>query len=116
MFPSALRVFVATAPVDFRVSFDRLAGIVRDQWSGDPRSGSLFVFVNKRKDRCKVLFYDRTGYCLLYKRLDAGTFSRPVSAATTPSLEIDGAAFTAFLEGIASEVNAHARRKSRRLH
>ncbi len=74
MFPSTLRVFVATEPVDLRISFDRLAGIVRDAFGEEHRGGALFCFRNKASDRCKVLFYDRTGYCVLYKRLDAGTF------------------------------------------
>jgi len=68
------RIFVATAPVDFRGSFDRLAGFVRAQLNADPRSGAFFVFFNRRADRAKILYFDQTGDCLLYKRLDRGTF------------------------------------------
>lgn len=69
-------VFVATEPVDMRWSFDILAGLVREQLDEEPRSGELFVFLSRRRDRAKILFFDKTGYCILYKRLDRGTFRR----------------------------------------
>jgi transposase len=113
MFSSHLRVFVAAKPIDLRISFDRLAGIVRDQFGDDPRSGALFFFTNKAADRCKVLFADRTGYCLLYKRLDAGTFHLPVSKdATDVRVAVDADAFARLLEGVTRE----AKRRSRRMH
>jgi hypothetical protein len=73
MVPTGVSIFVATMPVDLRGGFDRLSGIVTEALRGDPRGTSLYVFVNKRRTRVKVLFYDRTGHCLLYKRLDRGT-------------------------------------------
>jgi transposase len=113
MFSSHLRVFVAAKPIDLRISFDRLAGIVRDQFGDDPRSGALFFFTNKAADRCKVLFADRTGYCLLYKRLDAGTFHLPVPKDAADSrVAVDADAFARLLEGVTREV----RRRSRRMH
>lgn len=118
MLPSTLRVFVATRPIDLRISFDRLAGIVRDQFGDDPRSGALFFFTNKASDRCKILFFDQTGYCLLYKRLDAGTFQLPVpknSADAGVSLESE--AFARLLEGVAYEKDASTgKRIRRRIH
>lgn len=77
MLPSEVAIFLATAPVDLRGGFDRLSGIVKETLRGDPRAGSLFVFTNRRRTHAKVLFYDRTGYCILYKRLDRGTFRLP---------------------------------------
>jgi transposase len=74
MLPRGCRIFVATRPVDFRGSFDRLGGIVRQELGDDPRSGALFVFLNRAGDRMKILFFDQTGDCLLYKRLDRRTF------------------------------------------
>jgi transposase len=68
------RIFVATKSVDFRGSFDRLAGVVRERLADDPRSGAFFIFFNRNADRVKILFFDQTGDCILYKRLDAGTF------------------------------------------
>jgi transposase len=86
---------------------------VRDQFGDDPRSGALFFFTNKAADRCKVLFADRTGYCLLYKRLDAGTFHLPVPQdATDARVAVDADAFARLLEGVTREV----RRRSRRMH
>jgi transposase len=100
MFAPDVRIFVAAAPVDLRISFDRLAGIVRTSFRDDPRSGSLFVFLNKAKDRCKVLFYDRTGYCVLYKRLDVGTFHLAErNEKNEPVVAIAAEALARFLEG-----------------
>ncbi len=113
MFPASLRVFVAAKPIDLRISFDRLAGIVRDQFGDDPRAGALFFFTNKAADRCKILFADRSGYCLLYKRLDAGTFQLPVSKDSTDArVAVDADAFARLLEGVAREVG----RRPRRIH
>lgn len=109
MIPSGTSIFLATAPVDFRTSFDRLAGMVRDHLGGDPRSGAFFVFVNRARDRCKVLFFDRTGYCLLHKRLDAGVF-RVVDADGAPRVELDAMSFGAFLEGLAQEKRSRRQR------
>ena len=74
MIPPGVRILVAVQPVDFRGSFDRLAGYVHQRQLGDPRSGTLYVFFNKRADKIKVLFFDQTGDCILYKRLDGRTF------------------------------------------
>lgn len=69
------RIFLATAPLDFRGSLDRLSGMVREQLKGDPRSGGFVMFLNRRADRLKILYFDGTGDCILYKRLDRRTFS-----------------------------------------
>lgn len=74
MIGHSARIFVATRAVDFRGSFDRLGGIVREQLASDPRSGAFFVFFNRAQDRVKILFFDQTGDAILYKRLDQGTF------------------------------------------
>ena len=74
--PDAVRVFVARAPVDFRKAHDGLSQVVRDVFGDDPLSGHLFVFTNKRRDRIKLLFWDRNGLWLLYKRLERGTFPK----------------------------------------
>ena len=118
MLPSTLRVFVATKPIDLRVSFDRLAGIVRDQFGDDPRCGALFFFTNKASDRCKILFCDGTGYCLLYKRLHAGTFQLPISTdAADVRVSLESEAFAHLLEGVAHEIDASSgKRIRRRIH
>lgn len=77
MIPAGVEVFVATQPVDLRCGFDRLAGIAAERLGQNPRGGALFVFFGKRRTSVKVLFADRTGLCIFYKRLDSGTFRIP---------------------------------------
>jgi transposase len=72
-------IFVAVAPVDLHLSFDRLAGIVRDALHEDPRRDTLVVFHNRRRTHVKLLWFDGTGYCILYKRLDHRTYRIPLS-------------------------------------
>lgn len=89
--PSSVRVYLAVDPVNMHLSFDRLAGMVR-QLGLDPMGGHLFVFVNRPKTHMKVLFFDRSGWCQVYKRLERGTFQiptdvdgRPVRRELTPT-------------------------------
>lgn len=77
MIPRGVEIFVAIEPVDLRWSFDRLCGVVASVIGRDARCGALFVFVSKRKDACKVLFFDGSGLCQFYKRLDRGVFVLP---------------------------------------
>ena len=72
--PPSVRIFVARGATDMRKSFDTLAVLVSDVIDEDPQSGHLFVFVNRRRDRVKILWWDRSGYCLLAKRLEHGQF------------------------------------------
>jgi transposase len=67
-FPPTVRIWLATAPVDLRQSFDTLAECVRQQLHGDPFSGHLFVFGNKRRDRVKLLYWDEDGFVIVYKK------------------------------------------------
>jgi len=108
MLPPSVRIFVASQPVDFRLSFDRLAAWTQEQLQGDPFSGHLFVFCNRRGDRVKILYWDRTGYCQFYKRLEKGTFRLPSSAQS--SVELEWAELALLLEGIELE---GARRRPR---
>lgn len=88
--PSNVRILVARESVDFRKSFDGLAGVARDVLAEDPLSGHVFVFLNKRHDRIKILVWDRNGFWLFYKRLERGTFqviARAQSAMTKVEIE-----------------------------
>ena len=73
--PPSVRIFVARGATDLRKSFDTLAALVSDVLEQDPYSGHVFCFVNRRRDRVKLLVWDRTGFWLLAKRLEAGTFA-----------------------------------------
>lgn len=75
--PSTTRIFMASKPVDMRKGFDGLSAIVAEAWKKDPHSGALFVFVGKRRDRVKVLYWDRNGFVLHYKRLEKGRLQMP---------------------------------------
>ena len=96
--PHSVRVFVHTHPTDMRRSFDRLAFMVEEILKQDPLSGHLFVFFNRRGDRVKILFWDRSGYCIWYKRLEQGVFRLP--AFDRDCLEIDITRLSLILEGI----------------
>jgi transposase len=73
----AVRVMMATRPVDFRKGVDGLAALVRDSMGADPFSGTVYVFRAKRADRVKLVFWDGTGVCLFAKRLEEGQFRWP---------------------------------------
>jgi transposase len=91
MLPASVRIFVCTVPQDMRRSFDALALATAQLLGEDPRSGALFVFVNKRSTRAKVLWWDANGYCLLYKRLHQALFVLPsTSDDDSPGMRIDG--------------------------
>ncbi len=88
-------------PTDMRKSFDSLARCVEEFMSKNPLSGHLFVFINKRRSMLKILFWDRTGYCQYYKRLESGTLSIPVSAdEDTNSIAINNEQLHLILDGV----------------
>ena len=95
-------IYVATTPVDMRKSFDGLAAIVKNGFKKNPLDGTFFVFINRSADRLKILYWDRDGYALWYKRLEAGRFRLPV--ALTPGGEavvlVSAAQLAMILEGI----------------
>ena len=98
--PGSVRIFVATDTLDMRCGFDRLACHVQTILNQDPLSGHLFVFFNRPRDRCKILFWDQTGYCLWYKRLEAGTFEAIDAADGSRCRMLDRTRLTLLLEGI----------------
>ena len=101
MIPAGIRIFVCTEPQDMRRSFDGLALAARQVLGEDPQSGALFVFVNKRANRLKCLWWDRTGYALLYKRLHRATFRLPKPLDESSSkLRISARELAAILEGV----------------
>jgi len=99
--PPSVRLFIARGATDMRKSFDTLAALVIEQVDEDPQSGHLFLFVNRRRDRLKVLWWDRSGYCLLAKRLEHGQF-RVFDRAegTTGAFEMQASELALILDGI----------------
>jgi transposase len=118
MIPSGVEIFVGLAPIDLRWGFDRLAGLVTEQIGRSARSGALFVFLGKRRSAMKTLFFDGTGLCQFYKRLDRATFRVP----TPPSSDITSILLSErelddLLDGIDVEVAPDPRRGRRpRVH
>jgi transposase len=101
--PSSVRILVCTERQDMRRSFDTLAAVVRDVMHEEPQSGSLYVFVGKRPTRVKVLWWDKTGYCLLTKRLHRALFAVPEATDKETSVRIDAAALAQLLLGVARD-------------
>jgi transposase len=101
MLPATVSIFLATASVDLRRSFDTLAATAREQLGLDPMSGVLVVFYNRARDRLKILWRDRTGFCLLHKKLDRGLFRIPDAIPPdAKTMLIDAKELAAILEGV----------------
>jgi transposase len=98
-FAGATRVFLCRSVIDFRKAHDGLCGLVRNEFGDDPFAGDVFVFFNKAQDRIKLLFWDRNGFWLFYKRLERGKFPFDVRGEGV-RLEISRAQLSMILEGI----------------
>ena len=113
MIPHGVEVFVGLDPIDLRWGFNRLTGLVTKQIKRDARSGALFVFVGKRREAMKVLFFDGTGVCLFYKRLDKGTFRVPPALVEgAAAVEIEERALDDLVDGIDLETAPTPRRRT----
>ena len=111
MIPHGVEVFVGLEPIDLRWGFDRLAGLVGERIGRDARSGALFVFFGRRRAAIKILFFDGTGLCLLYKRLDKGSFQLPLPLREDDRVVLmDERAFEDLLDGLDLEVSSRKRR------
>lgn len=100
-FAGSLKVFVALDPCDLRKSFDGLHALVTERLQESPQTGALFVFTNRRRNRLKILFWDRTGLWVCTKRLEQGTFSWPApSAAGSAKLSLTPEALTLLTDGV----------------
>jgi transposase len=101
--PPSVRIFVARDAVDCRKSHDGLHAMIRDCFGDDPFAGHLFCFFNRRRDRVKILVWDKNGFWLFYKRLERGTF-RALRAGESTRVELKRAELMMLLEGIDLEV------------
>ncbi len=109
--PSTVSIVLCTQPTDLRKGFDGLSGIVRGAFGADPLDGSLYLFVNRRRDRIKILHFDGSGYWLYYKLLEAGTFEVIRSEGTC--VQIDSTQLAMLLGGV-SLVDVRRRKRYHR--
>lgn len=107
--PANVRIYLCTTPADMRKSFDGLHVLVRQVFELDPLDGHLFLFVNRRRDRVKLLWWDRDGLALFYKRLEAGTYELPAVLDDAQGVEIDATSLALLLGGV--ELKSAKRRK-----
>jgi transposase len=105
-----LRIYVHAQATDMRKSFDGLSGLVRAVFQADPLDGSLFLFLNRRRDRIKLLYWDGDGLALWYKRLERGGFEAIPAADGSATVEIDATQLAMLLGGVTL---ASAKRRKR---
>jgi len=106
-------IYVHTRPTDMRKSFDGLCGLVRNVFQADPTGGRLFLFINRRGDRLKLLWWDHDGLALFYKRLEAGSFEMLQAADGSAVLEIDATQLAMLLGGVVLESAKRRKRYAR---
>ena len=107
--PATVRIFLATSPTDMRKSFDGLQGLVQQVFDEELLSGHLFLFINRRRDRIKIMFWDRDGLIIWYKRLEAGTFQLPTMTNDQQTVELEATRLSLLLGGI--DMNTARQRK-----
>lgn len=114
MIPAGVEVFVGLEPIDLRWGFDRLCGIVAERMGREARSGALFVFFGKRRHAMKIIFFDGSGLCLFYKRLDRRTFRvpEPREGQGEAVVEIDEGTLEDLLDGIDVERETTRRKRA----
>lgn len=110
MIPHGVEIFVGIDPIDLRWGFDRLAGIVEERIGRKARTGALFVFFGRGRSALKVLFYDGSGLCILYKRLDRGTFRLPEFEEGANHVAIEETTLDDLLDGIQIEMSHRPKR------
>jgi transposase len=105
------KIYVYALVTDMRKGINGLSGIVRDEFQADPTDGSLFVFVNRRRDRLKILYFDGGGFWLYYRLLEAGTFEELKNHNKSSYLTIDATELSMLLSGVS--LMASGRRRKR---
>lgn len=100
--PAQIRVFLYRSPTDMRKSFHGLVALTESALKQDPLSGSLFVFLNRRRDRIKILYWGQTGFCIWYQQLQKGTYQLPdeQSLQGRETVEVTRAQLSLILDGI----------------
>ena len=98
--PPSVKIYFATGLVDMRNGIDGLRAVVEQVFKKDPYEGHLFVFVGKRKDKVKILFWDKNGFVLHMKRLEKGRFQLPIVDERRAKVEMEAAELAMLLQGI----------------
>jgi transposase len=111
---SEIRVFLCLVPTKMNYSFDSLMGMAGQIFDQDPLSGHLFLFVNRARDRLKILFWDHDGLAIFYKRLEVGTFQLPSTSGSAQGVELDERQLNRLLTGLDLRTG-HRRRRYRRV-
>ena len=111
MISQGLPIYVALEPVDMRLGYERLGGVVRERMQAEPRSKALFVFVGKRGHAMKVLTWDGPGVIVIHKKLDAGKFELPKATRVGDQhVIVSDAIFEVIYKGVATAPKTRRRR------
>ena len=97
---SDVRIFFCTTPTNMNYSFDRLMGRAQEIFDQDPTSGHLFLFLSRKRDRLKILFWDCDGFCIWYKRLERGTFQLLTTTNDEEGIELSYAQLVQLIGGL----------------
>ena len=112
---SDVRIFLCITPIKMQYSFDTLMGLAQTVFDQDPLSGHLFLFFNRDRNRVKILFWDQDGFCIWYKRLEAGTFQFPKADCEEQGIELDYAQLAQILGGLDLKNGRRRLRRYRRV-
>ena len=107
---SSFLYYLCREPTDMRKSFDGLSGIVQGQLERNPTSGEVFIFINRRKNKVKLLRWEQGGFILYYKRLERGTFELPTFTGDALSCQMSWPGLMLMIEGISIEKSKQRRR------
>jgi len=110
-FSNEINIFAYTPATDMRKGFNGLSGIIREEFQADPTDGSLFIFVNRRRDRMKLLHFAGGGFWLYYRLLEAGTFEELVPQGDSRQLQIDATQLSMLLSGVSLAVSQKRRKR-----
>jgi transposase len=108
-----LRIFVCTTPTNMNCSFDSLMGRTQEIFDQDPTSGHLFLFLNRRRDRIKILLWDQDGFWIFYKRLEEGTFQMLTTTNDEEGIELEYSQLVRLLGGLDLRTGRRRRRYRR---
>ncbi len=110
---SDVRIFLCTTPTNMNYSFDRLMSRAEEIFDQDSTSGHLFLFMNRNRDRMKLLFWDRDGFCIFYKRLERGTFQMLRTTHDAEGIELEYSQLVKLLGGLDLRTGRRRRRYRR---